>query len=509
MAATLAESSPELEYLMPPKWTLGRTIWWDCDPHSEMKKNMTDEESKLVNSYLTRVRILRIFGFLSCGVLAPAFYYMRGRFALLVQKIRERIYYDKHIMSEEGGIDEKSMLKGGRKSSKERHIRLNGFGRPLNELQRATWFLYPFILAGFYVLILPLLQRRNLYVAIAFGTVYFILHSISAWSAYLVSVIDPADPNLSTTRNYIVKVKFGMDTQAQAYANDFIGTYVLDARVQKAANAAANTRIPFEKENASMKECKVGCKGDDGLNLRTSKLSRHCRHCDKCVHLFDHHCPWLNNCVGSGNYRYFVMVVSTTLFFTSIQLGLSLYMVRCYFDSAVSKEFHEHVRKFLFMPPVAYITLVVVYCVVLIPVVGLIGQLFHFHLQIMRLQTTTYDFMMDASLQNSKKKKDARREAANRKQPRAKSPPLSKDRQKAADGRSGGASGANAAKSSGRAAGGVEMHTRSGAAETQKGTSDAPMSEASLKTAISGNDPNNGHAMTVVASSTTEQTTRI
>ncbi|KAL4461578.1 hypothetical protein ABPG74_016202 [Tetrahymena malaccensis] len=37
--------------------------------------------------------------------------------------------------------------------------------------------------------------------------------------------------------------------------------------------------------------------------------SKHCEYCKKCIKVFDHHCPWINNCIGANNHKYFISFI--------------------------------------------------------------------------------------------------------------------------------------------------------------------------------------------------------
>ena len=40
-------------------------------------------------------------------------------------------------------------------------------------------------------------------------------------------------------------------------------------------------------------------------NIEQPLRCKHCRDCESCVTTYDHHCPWLGNCVGEKNRSYY------------------------------------------------------------------------------------------------------------------------------------------------------------------------------------------------------------
>ncbi|XP_051728431.1 palmitoyltransferase ZDHHC3 [Ctenopharyngodon idella] len=82
--------------------------------------------------------------------------------------------------------------------------------------------------------------------------------------------------------------------------------------------------------------------------------AHHCSVCKRCIKKMDHHCPWVNNCVGENNQKYFVLF---TMYIALISLH-ALMMVALHFVFC----FEEDWTKCSSFSPPATVILLILLC---------------------------------------------------------------------------------------------------------------------------------------------------
>ena len=71
--------------------------------------------------------------------------------------------------------------------------------------------------------------------------------------------------------------------------------------------------------------------------------THHCSVCDRCILKMDHHCPWINGCIGHFNHRYFFM------FMVSMVVGcffIMLFGVEIFYQEVFYGESNEDISSF-------------------------------------------------------------------------------------------------------------------------------------------------------------------
>eukprot|EP00347_Sterkiella_histriomuscorum_P024239 403331826 len=155
--------------------------------------------------------------------------------------------------------------------------------------------------------------------------------------------------------------------------------------------------------------------------------SKHCSQCDRCVYNFDHHCQWLNNCIGSNNYKYFFGLICMTTVMLITHMGICVYTIAYYFHDQRSFSLNiadyynidtyktEYVNNAYILTEdmtsinetaKALFGLTWIILILEIPFLLGIGNLVVFHIFLIRSGQSTYEYITEKQMKQKKQEAD-------------------------------------------------------------------------------------------------------
>ncbi|XP_055136291.1 palmitoyltransferase ZDHHC3 isoform X1 [Symphalangus syndactylus] len=158
-----------------------------------------------------------------------------------------------------------------------------------------TWFLV--LYAEFVVLFVMLIPSRDYVYSIINGTVFNLLAFLALASHCRAMLTDPV--------RTCTEMAFTLLGRGASFPEKLDKPVSGRSKCLLGAVPKGNATKEFI-ESLQLKPGQVVYKCPKCCSIKPDR-AHHCSVCKRCIRKMDHHCPWVNNCVGENNQKYFVL----------------------------------------------------------------------------------------------------------------------------------------------------------------------------------------------------------
>ncbi|KAM7000545.1 palmitoyltransferase ZDHHC15B [Tautogolabrus adspersus] len=146
-----------------------------------------------------------------------------------------------------------------------------------------------------YVFELCLFTLTNTLEKVAYLLVFHVCFVMFSWTYWKSIFTPPATPCKKFQMSYSDKERYEMEERP-------------DAQKQILVEIAKKLPIFTRTQSGAIRFC-------DRCQVLKPDRCHHCSVCETCVMKMDHHCPWVNNCVGFSNYKFFLLFLSYSMLY--------------------------------------------------------------------------------------------------------------------------------------------------------------------------------------------------
>ena len=142
---------------------------------------------------------------------------------------------------------------------------------------------------------------------------------------------------------YYIEIIFGLSSTILSIVCIFSDPGVLPRNYKNFVELNENCLFLKKKKYYFIRGIKFRVKFCNTCHIFRGVGVSHCKKCNNCVENFDHHCPWLGNCIGKNNYMYFMIFLICFNIIIMTNLLSCIVIIALAFKNSYEKEIKKKI----------------------------------------------------------------------------------------------------------------------------------------------------------------------